>query len=211
MADSLPHRTQTRPAAASLPGCWNCGFFRGYPARMRSLLVLAGVLVLLAGAVTWKLLLPAADTPVRATDGAEGRVLLGLPAGEGEPLDPLALARASASAAREAASTPGGRENLPADAGFVGDGGAAPANAPPRDPGGERTPAAAAPPARPLTYRVRSGDSLYRIVMRAYGTAPPDLLAAVAIANRMKDPSMLVADQDLTLPVLEHWPAPKLD
>ncbi len=70
-------------------------------------------------------------------------------------------------------------------------------------------PAAAAPATADRAYTVKSGDTLYQIVKRAYGTAPQELVADVAKANGMKDPSALKVGQKLKLPSLAGYPAPK--
>lgn len=68
-----------------------------------------------------------------------------------------------------------------------------------------------APPAAAgaVTHAVRSGETFYRIVLRAYGTAPPELIDAVAKANGLRDPSQIREGQQLKLPSLAGWPAPK--
>lgn len=69
--------------------------------------------------------------------------------------------------------------------------------------------AAAAKPVTPATYAVKDGDTLYRIVLRAYGTAPEELVDAVAKANGLRDPSQISVGQAIKLPSLAGWPTPK--
>ncbi len=65
------------------------------------------------------------------------------------------------------------------------------------------------PMPKPLHYRVAAGDTLYGIVHRAYGRASESLIAAVAKANDLTDPGHLVVGQDLVLPELPGYPAPR--
>lgn len=65
------------------------------------------------------------------------------------------------------------------------------------------------PQAAPLKHVVRSGETLYRIVLRAYGSAPAELVEAVAKANGLRDAGAISEGQTLTLPSLAGWPAPK--
>lgn len=60
-----------------------------------------------------------------------------------------------------------------------------------------------------VAYKVKSGDTLYGIVRRAYGQADRDLVMSVSIRNDMSNPSDLQIDQDLVLPNLDGYPAPK--
>lgn len=67
------------------------------------------------------------------------------------------------------------------------------------------------PPVVPmvLKYTVVSGDSLYGIVRRAYGTAPEHLIDAIATANGLDDPSALDLGQVLRLPIIDGFNAPQ--
>jgi nucleoid-associated protein YgaU len=72
-------------------------------------------------------------------------------------------------------------------------------------------PAPATPPTAPkeVAYVVKSGDTLYQIVKRAYGSAATELIADVAKANGLKDAGALKVGQKLKLPSLAGYPAPK--
>lgn len=58
------------------------------------------------------------------------------------------------------------------------------------------------------TATVQKGDTLYRIVLRAYGTAPKELVDAVARANGLEDAGAISPGQKIRLPSLAGWPAP---
>ncbi len=61
----------------------------------------------------------------------------------------------------------------------------------------------------PLQYTVQGGDSLYRIVVRAYGKAPASLIQAIADENHLRDPSQLKVGDVLILPELPDYPTPQ--
>lgn len=71
------------------------------------------------------------------------------------------------------------------------------------DEGGAQTPDSG------IVYTVKEGDTLYRILMNAYGTAAPDLIEEIAAANHMDDPGAIRAGDKLKLPKLEGYPEPK--
>ncbi len=179
---------------------------------MRFLLVLTALMLAVAAGVWWKT--SREDDPVNALDPDPnlGVTLFGV-----EPEAPTPTkANTSQTASLEKepaiaapASSPLGRAG-PADA--VGAG----AQKPPAGGGDPREPQTAANEKQPTVttpgptaYTARDGDTLYRIVLRAYGTAPGELVTAVSKANGMSDPSQLRAGQKLTLPSLAGWPAPK--
>lgn len=64
-------------------------------------------------------------------------------------------------------------------------------------------------PSPGVTYTVQPGENLYRIVVRAYGTGPSDLVDAVAEANGMADAGSLAVGQKLTLPLISGFPEPQ--
>jgi nucleoid-associated protein YgaU len=84
------------------------------------------------------------------------------------------------------------------------------------DPGAGSGPesGAASPPPKPeptvLSYTVKDGDTLYRILMNAYGAASPDLIEAIASANEMDDPGAITPGDVLKLPEVEGFSKPKL-
>jgi LysM repeat protein len=53
-------------------------------------------------------------------------------------------------------------------------------------------------PTRPKTYTVKSGDTLTAIAARFYGD--PDKYAAIAAANKIRNPNLIYPGQRLTLP-----------
>jgi len=74
------------------------------------------------------------------------------------------------------------------------------------------------PPAKPdpivevptgRAYIIQSGDTLYRILVRAYGTAPEELIDAIAEANAMSDPSALTVGATLKLPLVSGFQPPQ--
>lgn len=151
---------------------------------MRALVLLGGLLLVLFGLLTWRALAPSAPPPsVLEEDPTAAIVTVALAEDhEGEAAAPEA-------------------EPAPASAKETG-----PAAAP-------AAPAAAAPAAaRPTAGRtrtVRKGESLYGIVREAYGTANADLVRAVALANGLADPSRLASGQELRLPSVPGYPAPR--
>ncbi len=57
-------------------------------------------------------------------------------------------------------------------------------------------------------YTVQDGDTLYRILMNAYGKATPDLIEEIASANDMDDPGAISPGDVLILPVIEGYQDP---
>jgi nucleoid-associated protein YgaU len=62
-----------------------------------------------------------------------------------------------------------------------------------------------------IRYTVLEGDSLYRILLHAYGKATPELIEAVAAANDMDDPGELTPGQTLILPVVKGFETPSVE
>ncbi len=135
---------------------------------------------------------PAVEEPDGVTDLAAGDAAV----------PPAAAQAAPASAAGE----PGGRAasaSVPEPA--AGEA-AAQAGHPESSAGKAATPAAAGGAIR---YTVRKGEGLWSILRQAYGRVTPELIAAVARHNSLEDPSRLRAGQELELPRIEGWPAPR--
>ena len=59
-----------------------------------------------------------------------------------------------------------------------------------------------------LIHIVKDGETLYRIVLNAYGTAPAELVEAVSTANQLQSSGSIDKGQTLKLPVIEGFPAP---
>lgn len=64
-------------------------------------------------------------------------------------------------------------------------------------------------PAGEIRYTVQTGDTLYGILMAAYGQAPPDLVEQIAVANDMDDPGAIRPGDEIKLPKLDGYPDPK--
>jgi len=185
---------------------------------MRFLLVLTALMLAVAGGVWWKTTRDDSSTPgALDADPNLGAATFGvLPPRAGSP--PLKESTATnASLTREpplasSGSTPPLGEASAADAVAPGSsltpaGGGDPRE--PQSPANEK-PSNVTPPApAAASYAVKDGDTFYRIVLRAYGTAPQELVDAVARANGLRDPSQISAGQTLTLPSLAGWPPPK--
>lgn len=166
---------------------------------MRTLLALTALMLLLATAVWWKTRPaedPVSQTPTTAEDPLQGVVTLGVQ-GKSRLAD---------------ASFP--VENppiLPTDAGGDHEGNieATSATPPPVEPEPAPTPEPVIEIPQEVRYTVKSGDTLYRIVMRTYGTAPEELVDAVADANAMDDPGALEVGQELLLPAVSGFQTPR--
>ena len=59
------------------------------------------------------------------------------------------------------------------------------------------------------SYTIQSGDTLYRILVRAYGSAPEELVDAIAEANAMSDPGALTVGATLQLPIVSGFQPPQ--
>jgi len=172
---------------------------------MRLLLILTALMLAIAGGIWWK--------TTRADEGDPNGALqtdpnLGITTFGAAPASPAAGAGQGA-AAPAAAS---GEKPIPADAALRNPHERATGGDPkePQTAANEiKIPAASAsaPPAG--MHQVKSGETLYRIVLNAYGTAAPELVQEVAKANGMKDASALKVGQKVKLPTLAGWPAPK--
>lgn len=182
---------------------------------MRTLLALTGLMLLLAGAVWWKTRpgdTPTNLPPTTSENPLRGVSTLGVKEDTTKPRNRMADT--------EFPSTPkSGMDARPSDAG--GDHEATPIPAvidptPPVDPAPpafepepEPTPDVNPVPAVGVRYTVQSGDTLYRIVVNHYGTAPEALVDAVAEANGMRDAGSLGVGQVLELPLVSGFPGPK--
>jgi len=171
---------------------------------MRTLVALTVLMLALAGAVWWKTA-GAGDggEPAPVTDPGMGRLTMGI----------------DGNAARMRDGAPPAVGGQPQDAGLGGGESAGPEQAGGAQGGGDQTtpprpepqPQPAPQPEavpQPLRHVVKSGETMYRIVLNAYGTAPPELVRAVAAANGIDDPSTIDEGQSLTLPDVAGFPAP---
>lgn len=191
---------------------------------MRTLLGLTTLMLVLAAAVWWKT--RAADDPsnlppTTSPNSAEGVLTVGMkPAGSKESrnsrlgggkfqeaashTEPMRRGKADWSESRgdDVRKSSEGNDDL---SGKQGENSLAsgPASEPAEIP--EPTP----PVAQDFLYRVAPGDTLYRIVVRHYGTAPESLVDAVAKANDLSDPSRIAVGEDLKLPTVTGFAAPQ--
>jgi len=185
-------------------------------------------MLVLAAAVWWKT--RAADDPSNLPPktsalASEGVVTVGMkPAGSEESrhsrlgggtfqeaasrTEPTRRGQADWSESRgdDVSSTPNGNDDLRGNLGA----GKGPAPGPGSEP---VVPPASTPPTPPVAqdflYQVAPGDTLYRIVVRHYGTAPESLIDAVAKANGLTDPSRIAVGEDLKLPKVPGFAAPQ--
>lgn len=168
---------------------------------MRTLLALTALMLLLATAVWWKTR-PAEDSgpqiPTTSEDPLRGVVTMGVQGGSH-------LAEASFPTQPSPA--------LPSDAGGDHEDPPtrppAPLEPPPSDPEPSPDPDPVIEVPQEVRYTVQSGDNLYRIITRAYGSAPEDLVEAVAEANAMDDPGNLAVGQVLLLPAVSGFQKPR--
>jgi LysM repeat protein len=187
---------------------------------MRTLIGLTTLMLVLAAAVWWKT--RAADDPgqlpaTTTSNPREGVATVGLREGDRtEGSTPTPAAGAGGGRATEAGfgggETGGATEsgNTTEMGDWISSGGDEPSKrgsdpVPPPvvDPPVEEPPA---PPV--LKHTVAEGETLYRIVVNAYGTAPAALVEAVAAANGLDDPGRLGVGDVLELPELPGYPAP---
>lgn len=193
---------------------------------MRTLLALTALMMLLATAVWWKTRPGDAPTNLPATtseDSMRGVSTLGAKEEVGTQRNQLAKTNFP----KTPSSNPS-KDARPSDAGGDHEGGTPTPSSLPKDP---RTvhnlPVDTKPPAQPpvdpqpvipqskptapvgMSYTVQSGDTLYRIVVRSYGTAPSELVEAVAEANGMRDSASLDVGQKLRLPLISGFPEPQ--
>lgn len=194
---------------------------------MRTLLGLTTLMLVLAAAVWWKT--RAADDPsnlppTTSSNSAEGVVTVGMkPAGSEESRnsrlgggtfqeaassnEPVRRGKADWSESRgdDPPQPPAGNDDLSGNQGAEN-----PAPGPGAEPTVDPEPTPATPPvAQDFLYRVAPGDTLYRIVVRHYGTAPESLVDAVAKANGLNDPSRIAVGDDLKLPTVPGFAAPQ--
>jgi len=182
---------------------------------MRLLLILTAMMLAIAGGIWWKTTRSGAGDPNGALQTDPN---LGVSTFGAQPPASSEVNAAAKSAVGITAPAAADKEKpLPADAvlkngherGTTGD---------PKEPqtAANETPPAVTPPAvsapapkEAASHVVKSGETLYRIVLNAYGTAPAELVKEVATANGMKDASALKVGQKLKLPSIAGWPAPK--
>jgi LysM repeat protein len=173
---------------------------------MRLLLILTALMLAIAGGIWWKTTRADAGDPNGAlqTDPNLGITTFGA-----LPESPAAPPASGAGQPAPAAANASSEKPIPADAVLRNPHERA-AGSDPKEPqtAANEIKIPAAPPA-PGTHQVRSGETLYRIVLNAYGTAPPELIQEVAKANGLKDPSALKVGQKVKLPSIAGWPAPK--
>jgi len=194
---------------------------------MRTLLGLTTLMLVLAAAVWWKT--RAADDPsnlppTTSSNSAEGVVTVGMkPAGSAESrnsrlgggtfeeaasrTEPVRRGKADWSESRgdEAPKTPQGNDYLSGNQGTEN-----PVPGPGAEPAVDPDPTPpTSPVAKDFVYQVAPGDTLYRIVVRHYGTAPESLVDAVAKANGLSDPSRIAVGDDLKLPTVPGFAAPQ--
>ena len=173
---------------------------------MRTLLALTALMLVLAAAVWWKTRPAEADSdrvpPVTVADERMGVVTLGLKDGT------AASAQDAAFASSEPTTGPqeGNLETAPPD---QSEEESDPVPAVEEEPAMETAPVATPPvPAAPVTHVVVSGDTLYGLVRKAYGTAPEELIDLVADANGLDDPGALEVGQQLSFPEVLGFRAP---
>lgn len=172
---------------------------------MRLLLILTALMLAIAGGIWWK--------TARAGEGDPNGALqtdpnLGITTFGAQPETPAAPASAGGASPVPAANA-SSEKAVPADA-VLKNGHERATTGDPREPQTAANEVQLAVPAAPgtATHTVASGETLYRIVLKAYGTAPEQLVKEVAAANGLKDPGALKVGQKLKLPSIAGWPAP---
>lgn len=188
---------------------------------MRSLATLGGVLVLVVLAIAWKISnqVEAGQEP----DKSAGRVTLGVTE---EGVDTPALPAPGQTNSPESPTLPADDNSATPDnaaeprvpsapgPGLVPDASQQPSTSPPvEEQPTQPEPVEPAPPTEEeivgVRYTVKEGDTLYRILMNAYGKANDALIDAVAVASDLDDPGRLRPGMELTLPVVPGYDAPK--
>jgi phage tail protein X len=183
---------------------------------MRTLIGLTTLMLVLAAAVWWKT--RAADDPgqlppTTTSNPREGVATVGLPEGARTTSTPVGGGGGRATEAGFGSGEPGGTAEA-GDGSEMGDwissGGDEPntRESDPMPPPVVDAPAAEPPTPTALKHTVAEGENLYRIVLKAYGTAPAALIDAVAAANGLGDPGQLGAGAVIELPELPGYPAP---
>lgn len=163
----------------------------------------------IAGGIWWKTTRADAGDPNGAlqTDPNLGITTFGV-----LPETPASVPVANASNPQPAPASASKEKALPADAALKNPHERA-TSGDPKEPQTAANEIKSAPviPAAPAAagHLVKSGETLYRIVLNAYGTAPPELIQEVAKANGLKDPTALKVGQKVKLPSIAGWPAPK--
>lgn len=170
---------------------------------MRTLLALTALMLLLATAVWWKTKPtdePVSLPPTTQEDPYSGVVTLGT---KGK----TNLADASFPKPKKPVTDGGGDHEAGNGSGNVVVVPPKPEPTPVTPPVVEPAPVVKVPTGK--SYVIQSGDTLYRILVRAYGTAPEELVDAVAEANAMTDPSALQVGATLKLPFVSGFQAPQ--
>lgn len=175
--------------------------FKEYSADMRTLLALTALMLLLATAVWWKTKPtdePTKLPPTTQEDPYSGVVTLGT---KGK----TTLAEASFPKPKK----------MPTDGGGDHEGSSQSNNVDALPPLPEPEPVEPSKPDPVIqvptgkTYIIQSGDTLYRILVRAYGSAPEELVDAIAEANAMNDPGALQVGATLKLPIVSGFEPPQ--
>lgn len=162
---------------------------------MRTLIALTVLMLALASAVWWKTTGGGkpGDVPPTSSEETNEGILTIAPESETDP-SPGSLDGSASNASgtsgepKEASMTGGEEEKTPVD-----------------ESGSEET---EPPLSSELIHIVKDGETLYRIVLNAYGTAPAELVEAVATANQLQSSGSIDKGQTLKLPVIEGFPAP---
>lgn len=194
---------------------------------MRSLATLGGIILLIVLAIAWKISNqveagqePDSNTGVitlgvvnedgsTSTQGSAGDqnsgALLGTPKTPAQPN--------GGDSGSSAAHQPGGNSGQPESQGDQPDTPPASPPAPAPEPNTPEPTTEDDPPSEPeiagQTYVVAQGDTLYSILMRTYGKADDTLIAAIAEANQLDDPSALSIGMRLILPAVDGYRAPE--
>ena len=168
---------------------------------MRTLLALVAFVLVLAAAV-WFKTTPADLPPTEmAHDSSIGIMTLGVVSNEATAesnSQPNAVAAVS-----ESTENPTGQNPEQPSADVI-------VHEPVTPPVIERPEPEAVTVAGPINYVVKSGDSMYRIIMRCYGTYSEDLLQHVSDANNLRDPSAIGIGDKIVLPLIDGVNAPKI-
>lgn len=178
---------------------------------MRLLLILTALMLAIAGGIWWK--------TTRADEGDPNGALqtdpnLGVTTFGALPENPSSSTTAGAGAETAAAPAAAGKEKpIPSDA-VLKNAHERATSGDPKEPQTAANELPAAPAIAPATgkassHQVKSGETLYRIVLNAYGTAPPELIKEVSKANGLKDAAAIKVGQKIILPSIADWPAPK--
>lgn len=176
------------------------GAFKEYSADMRTLLALTVLMLLLATAVWWKTKPTDGSTnlpPTAQEDPYSGVVTLGT---KGEATLADASFPKPPGPPTDGAGDHEGSNNQDAVSSQPKSDSALPPEPKP-------DPVVNVPTGK--TYTIQNGDTLYRILVRAYGTAPEELVNAIAEVNAMDDPGALQVGATLNLPIISGFQPPQ--